>query len=203
MAGMLGLRSNVRVARLCVALIWRPSADHRNHSCISLKKFCTVAVQTCQISTARGSTPIDAATGPRAEKGLIVAKIKSTSPSGLTRLWPRSCRLAGPLRCANCRRRLEYLGRVSGCRTGSHYGFRKQTRNRRVGERRWPHGLAALKGLRKVVPGQPGHLIGVNRTRRRSISSRNLSAYCFTPSPADRYRSPDCASRSTCRRTPS
>jgi hypothetical protein len=53
--------------------------------------------------------------------------------------------------CANCRGRLEYPGRVSGCRAGSHFGFQKQNRNRRVDERRTPHRLAALSGLREVV----------------------------------------------------
>ena len=32
----------------------------------------------------------------------------------------------------------------------------------------------------------PFQSIGVNRKRRRSISSRSFSAYCFTPSPAKR-----------------
>ena len=43
--------------------------------------------------------------------------------------------------------------------------------------------------------------IGLTCKRRRSISSRSLSAYCFTPSPTSRYLPPDRLSSSTCRRT--
>ena len=53
--------------------------------------------------------------------------------------------------CANCRGRLEYPSRVSGCRAGSDSWFQKQNRNRRMDERRTPHRLAALSGLREVV----------------------------------------------------
>jgi hypothetical protein len=44
-----------------------------------------------------------------------------------------------------------------------------------------------------------GHSIGVNRSRRRFISSRSRSAYSFTDFPVNRYLS--YRSASTCRRT--
>ena len=53
--------------------------------------------------------------------------------------------------CANCRGRLDYHGRISGCRGGSDHGFQKQNGNRRVDDRRPPHRLAALAGLCKVI----------------------------------------------------
>jgi hypothetical protein len=46
-----------------------------------------------------------------------------------------------------------------------------------------------------------GHSMRLYRSRRRSISSRSRSAYCFTPSPTSRYRPPARESSSTCRRT--
>jgi hypothetical protein len=40
---------------------------------------------------------------------------------------------------------------MSECRAGSDHGVQKQNGNRRVDERRWPHRLAPLSGLREVI----------------------------------------------------
>jgi hypothetical protein len=82
--------------------------------------------------------------------------------------------------CAKCRGRLEYPGRVSGCRACAHYGFQKQNRNRRVDERRSPYRLAALSGLREVVlsivtaRGTSGSVAGTIHSRRYVRSRTRL-----------------------------